>query len=278
MKKIKLPMDAVHKRLYFLLGVVLVLIVLSLVAPWLCPHDPNLTDLKLAKQAPSSEYPFGTDSYGRCVFSRVLVGAKVSVFASLALVIGTFIFGTAYGVVCGYYGGKVDRALMGVVDILLAFPDMILSIAVAGILGGGLINAMIALAVTGWTQYARLARGSVMAVKSEVYIQAARISGNSHCRIMWRHMLPNISGPLIVTATLQIGGMMMGIAGLSFLGIGVQIPQAEWGSMINEGRSLMQTAPWIILYPGLVMLLAVMIFNLLGDTVRDLLDPKQKMI
>ncbi|UYO62889.1 ABC transporter permease [Acetobacterium wieringae] len=274
-REFKIPVDAVHKRLYFLLVIVMAMILLSLIAPYLCPNDPNLTDLKLAKLAPSAEYPFGTDSYGRCVFSRVLMGAKVSIFASLALVAGTFIFGTVYGVICGYYGKRVDRTLMGIVDVLLAFPDMILAIAVAGILGGGLINAMIALALTGWTQYARLARSSVMAVKSEAFIQAAQITGNSHSRIMWRHILPNISGPLIVTATLQIGGMMMGIAGLSFLGIGVQIPQAEWGSMINEGRSLMQTAPWVILYPGIVMLIAVMLFNLLGDTVRDLLDPKE---
>ncbi len=265
-------------RIYILLFIVLIMIVLSLIAPYIVPNDPNYTDLTLAKKPPSKDFIFGTDSYGRCVFSRVLVGAKVSIFSSLFLVAGTFLFGSIYGMICGYFGGKVDRTLMGIVDVLLAFPDMVLAIAVAGILGGGLINAMLALAVTGWTSYARLARGSVMAIKSEVFVKAAILSGNTDTRIILKHILPNIIGPLIVNATLQIGGMMMGLAGLSFLGIGVQIPNAEWGSMINEGRSLMQTSPWIILYPGSVMMLAVMIFNFLGDSIRDLLDPKRQTV
>ena len=265
-------------RIYILLFLIALLMIVSLIAPYLCPNDPNYTDLSLAKQAPSKTFIFGTDSYGRCVFSRVLMGAKVSIFSSLFLVLGTFLFGSTYGMICGYFGGKIDRTLMGFVDILLAFPDMILAIAVAGILGGGLINAMLALALTGWTSYARLARGSVMTIKSEVFIKAARLSGNGDLRIIIKHILPNIIGPLIVNATLQIGGMMMGLAGLSFLGIGVQIPHAEWGSMINEGRSLMQTAPWIILYPGGVMMVAVMVFNFLGDSIRDLLDPKRQMV
>lgn len=265
-------------RIYILLFLIALLMIVSLIAPYLCPNDPNYTDLSLAKQAPSKTFIFGTDSYGRCVFSRVLMGAKVSIFSSLFLVLGTFLFGSTYGMICGYFGGKIDRTLMGFVDILLAFPDMILAIAVAGILGGGLINAMLALALTGWTSYARLARGSVMTIKSEVFIKAARLSGNGDLRIIIKHILPNIIGPLVVNATLQIGGMMMGLAGLSFLGIGVQIPHAEWGSMINEGRSLMQTAPWIILYPGGVMMVAVMVFNFLGDSIRDLLDPKRQMV
>ena len=265
-------------RIYILLFLIALLMIVSLIAPYLCPNDPNYTDLSLAKQAPSKTFIFGTDIYGRCVFSRVLMGAKVSIFSSLFLVLGTFLFGSTYGMICGYFGGKIDRTLMGFVDILLAFPDMILAIAVAGILGGGLINAMLALALTGWTSYARLARGSVMTIKSEVFIKAARLSGNGDLRIIIKHILPNIIGPLVVNATLQIGGMMMGLAGLSFLGIGVQIPHAEWGSMINEGRSLMQTAPWIILYPGGVMMVAVMVFNFLGDSIRDLLDPKRQMV
>lgn len=270
--------SGLNMRIYILLFIVLLMITVSLIAPYIVPNDPNYTDLSLAKKPPSNDFIFGTDSYGRCVFSRVLVGAKVSIFSSLFLVAGTFLFGSVYGMICGYFGGKIDRILMGAVDILLAFPDMILAIAVAGILGGGLINAILALAVTGWTSYARLARGSVMAIKSEMFVKAAVLSGNDDWRIITRHILPNIMGPLIVNATLQIGGMMMGLAGLSFLGIGVQIPNAEWGSMINEGRSLMQSAPWIILYPGGVMMLAVMVFNFLGDSVRDLLDPKRQAV
>ncbi|MEQ8154071.1 MAG: nickel transporter permease [Clostridiaceae bacterium] len=261
-------------RLIVLLIIVAVIVFLSLIAEYIVPNDPNITNIKTTKLAPDSQFWFGTDAMGRCVFSRTMVGAKTSIFASFALVIVTFVFGTTIGVLAGYYGGKVDTLLMRIVDILLAFPGLVLAIAVAGILGGGLINAMLALGLTAWTQYARLARSQVLALKEKVFIQAAKLSGNSNYKIMTRHLLPNILGPLVVNATLQISTMMMGIAGLSFLGLGVQPPAAEWGSMINEGRSLLQLAPWIIMFPGLVMIITIMVFNLLGDTVRDVMDMK----
>lgn len=269
--------NSVATKFYILLAVVAILIIISLLGPYIAPNDPYATDIKLRRLPPSADFLFGTDGYGRCIFSRVLVGARTSIFAPLVLVAITFAFGTIVGVFSAYYGGIVDTLFMRLADVLLAFPDIILAIAVAGILGGSLINAMIALALTGWTQYARLARGKVLALKEDTFIQAARLSGNSNLRIILHHILPNIMGQLVVAATLQIGAMMMGLAGLSFLGLGVQVPQAEWGSMVAEGKSYLQLAPWMTLCPGVVMMITIIIFNLLGDVVRDILDPKMEI-
>jgi peptide/nickel transport system permease protein len=236
MKKEKNKFNSLHIRLFVLLAVIAVLLIISFVAPYIVPNDPYLTNLKSTKMAPCAEYPFGTDGYGRCVLSRVLIGARTSICVSLLLVAIVSVFGTVIGSVAGYFGGFIDSVLMRIVDILLAFPSIILAIAIAGVLGGGLTNAILAMAFTSWTQYARLARSQVLTVKENVYVQSARLSGNSNMRIMFRHLLPNVSGPLLVTATLHISGTMMGFAALSFLGLGVKVPQAEWGSMISEGR------------------------------------------
>lgn len=269
-------MDRTRNKMMFFLAFVLLLIVFSLIAPLIVPNDPNTTNVMIAKQPPSSAYPFGTDAFGRCVFSRVLYGARTSIFTALALVGITAVFGTVVGMLCGYFGGAIDTVIMRIVDILLAFPNLILAIAVAGIMGGGLINAMIALFITGWTSYARLARSHVFAIKKEEFISASRLSGAGKTSVMFRHLLPNIMAPLIVNATVQISSMMMGVAGLSFLGIGVTEPNAEWGSMINQARGLLQLAPWTILAPAGAIIITIMIFNLLGDTVSDYLDPKRK--
>ncbi|MDD3217661.1 MAG: ABC transporter permease [Lachnospiraceae bacterium] len=271
-------MDKVKKRLIVFGILAAILILFSLVAENFAPNDPYETDVTIARLAPGGDYPLGTDSLGRCVLSRVLAGARTSIFSALALVAITFVFGTVVGIVCGYFGGIVDSVVMRFVDILLAFPSMILAIAVAGILGGGLFNAMLALGLTAWTVYARLARSHVMAIKEEDFIKAARINGNSKVRIMARHLLPNVIGPLVVNATVQIGSTMMGIAGLSFLGLGVQVPAAEWGSMISEARNYFQLAPWCIWGPGVAIIATIMIFNCLGDAVRDVLDPKRKTV
>lgn len=257
-----------NKKIFGLGLLVITAILVSLAVPYLVPNDPYLTQLHLAKQPPSLQFPFGTDAFGRCVYSRVLMGARVSIFTSLLLVALTAGIGTLYGLFSGYVGGPIDRLMMMLVDTLLAFPDMILAIAVSGVLGGGMLSVIIALSVTGWTSYARLARSSVIEQKAEVYIQAARLSGCSDLQIMFGHILPSITSKLVVMATLQISTMMMGIAGLSFLGLGIQIPQAEWGSMMSESRSLMQTTPWTILGPGIVMLIVLLIFNAFGESLR----------
>lgn len=261
-----------RRRLAFFLVLAGILVVISLLAPLLCPNDPNATSSLMMNHPPCAEFPFGTDRYGRCICSRVLMGARTSIFSAVTLVAATFAAGTVMGLLAGWYGGIVDTIMMRLADVMLAFPQMVLAIAVAGILGGGMLNAMLAMGITGWTLYARLARAQVLAVKEEPYVHAARLSGCSGWTIMTRTMLPNILGPLLVSAATQIGVMMIGIAGLSFLGIGVTEPQAEWGSMINASRAYMQLAPWAVLAPAAATILTVMIFNCLGDCVRDCMD------
>lgn len=257
-------------------GLLVFLILLSLCSNWLAPYDPYATNPSLTTAPPSGEHWFGTDIHGRDVLSRVIVGSKTSIFASFALIALATTIGTCIGLIGGYFGGRVDAWLMRITDVFLAFPDLILAIAVAGFLGGGLINSMIALLATTWTQYARLARSAVIAVKNEPYIYAAKLSGCTQGQIIFKHILPNIFGPILITATLHVSTMMMGLAGLSFLGLGVKVPEAEWGTMISDGFQCLQIAPWVALLPSLVMVLVMMLFNLFGDQVRDLLDPKSK--
>ena len=261
-----------RRRLAVFLVLAGILVIVSLIAPLICPNDPNATSAELMNQAPSTKYPFGTDRYGRCVCSRVLMGARSSIFSAVALVGLTFLAGTVLGLLAGWYGGVVETLIMRLADVMLAFPQMVLAIAVAGILGGGMGNAMLAMGITGWTLYARLARAQTLALKEEPYVHAARLSGCSGWTIMTKTLLPNILGPILVTAATQIGVMMIGIAGLSFLGIGVSEPQAEWGSMINGSRAYLQLAPWAVIAPAVATIITVMIFNYLGDCVRDALD------
>ena len=261
-----------EKRLVFFLVLALLLVLVGILAPWLTPNDPNATSAMHMNAPPSAAFPFGTDRYGRCICSRVLMGARTSIFSAVTLVAVTFVIGTALGMLAGYYGGAVDSLIMRLADVLLAFPQMVLAIAVAGILGGGMFNAMLAMGITGWTLYARLARAQVLSLKEEAYVSAARLSGCSGPEILLKTLLPNMLGPLTVNAATQIGTMMIGIAGLSFLGIGVTEPQAEWGSMINASRAYIQLAPWAVLFPAGATILTVMIFNYLGDCVRDVLD------
>lgn len=261
-------------RLRLYLGLTLLLLLLAFAAPYLTPHDPYLQQLDLALQAPSIDYPFGTDRYGRCVFSRVLAGAQTSIFATLALVTITCSSGTAVGLCCGYYGGKIDNFVMRLTDIFLAFPGLVFAIALASILGGGITNAVLALAVISWPKYARLARSQVITVKEQPYIAAARFSGCNDREIIINHILPAAVSPLLLMAAMDLGTMLIELAGLSFLGLSAQPPAAEWGAMMSSGRSMLQTAPWVILAPGCAIFLTVSCFNLLGDNLRDLLDPK----
>ncbi len=248
------------------------LVLLGVFAPLLTPNDPNATSALHMNEAPSPAFPLGTDRYGRCICSRVIMGARTSIFSAVTLVAVTFLFGTAMGMLAGWYGGAADTLIMRLADVLLAFPQMVLAIAVAGILGGGMFNAMLAMGVTGWTLYARLARAQVLALKEEAYVSYARLTGASSLSILVKTLLPNMLGPLAVNASTQIGVMMIGIAGLSFLGIGVMEPQAEWGSMISASRAYIQLAPWAVLAPAGAVMLTVMVFNYLGDCVRDVLD------
>ncbi len=242
----------------------------------LAPYDPYAQDLSQALLAPSADHLAGTDRYGRDLFSRILVGAQLSLLSTFSLVAIVAVLGTAVGMVAGMRGGWLDTVLMRTSDVFLAFPGLVFALAVAAALGGGMQNAVIALAAISWPKYARIARGLTLAQKDHAYFAAARISGCSTAQIIARHVLPNIAGPVLVTAVLDIGTMMMELAGLSFLGLGAQPPLAEWGSMMSESRSLLQTAPWTVLGPGIAIFLVVVVFNLFGDVLRDWLDPDQR--
>ena len=235
-KRVKAPGSILRRAIVFLI-LAGILVVISLLAPYICPNDPYATSSADMNRAPCAQFPLGTDRYGRCVCSRVLMGARTSIFSAVALVGITFLAGSVLGLLAGWYGGVADTLIMRLADVMLAFPQMVLAIAVAGILGGGMLNAMLAMGISGWTLYARLARAQALSLKEEPYVHAARLSGCSGWTIMTKTLLPNMLGPLLVTAATQIGVMMIGIAGLSFLGIGVIEPQAEWGIIINTSRS-----------------------------------------
>ena len=261
-------------RLCVFLVLVIILMLTALLSEQLAPYDPYEQNLDEAMQPPSARHIMGTDRHGRDMFSRVLVGGKTSIYATLALVAVISVFGTVVGTLCGYYGGKADSVVMRICDVCLAFPGLVFAMAVAALLGGGISNAVLALAVISWPKYARVARSQTLALKSSPFIYAARLSGGSSGRIIARHILPNILGPILVTAMLDIGTMMMELAGLSFLGLGAKPPAAEWGNMMSSGRSMLQMYPWIVLSPGIGIFISVVLFNLLGDTVRDYLDPR----
>ena len=264
----------IKTKLIVFLVLAIGLVILAVFSDQLCPYDPYAQDLASALQPPSLQHPMGTDTYGRDMLSRVISGARASIFSTFILVAVISVFGTVVGVCSGYYGGVMDSVMMRISDVCLAFPGLVFAMAIAAILGGGIQNAIIALAVISWPKYSRIARSQTLALKNEPYIHAALLAGDNSGQIMIRHVLPNMLGPVLVTAMLDIGTMMMELAGLSFLGLGAQIPMAEWGSMMSSGRSMIQTYPWVVLSPGIAIFVSVVIFNLLGDTIRDYLDPK----
>lgn len=263
-------------RLYIFLTLVILLMLAALFSEQLAPYDPYEQNLAEAMLPPSDGHIMGTDRYGRDLFSRVLLGGKASIYATLALVAAISVFGTVVGTLCGYYGGRVDSLVMGISDVCLAFPGLVFAMAVAALLGGGINNAVLALAVISWPKYSRVARSQTLALKNSPFLYAARLSGSSSGKIILEHILPNILGPILVTAMLDIGTMMMELAGLSFLGLGAKPPMAEWGNMMSSGRSMLQMYPWIVLSPGLGIFISVTLFNLLGDSVRDYLDPRNR--
>ncbi|SDL00987.1 nickel transporter permease [Natronincola ferrireducens] len=251
-----------------------IFIIISILTPSLTTNDPLKVDLMERLNPPSSTYPMGTDHLGRCVFTRVLYGGRTSMTVAVAVLGIVLTIGVLVGVLAGYIGGFVDTFISHIIDILLAFPGLILALAIAGILGPSLINTMIAVAAVQWVGYARIVRGMVLSIKEKDYVKTAKTCGTSHFFIILRHILPNMISPIIVLATLDVGAIILRIAALSFLGLGAQPPTPEWGAMINDGRAYMQTAPWVMFFPGGAILLVVMAFNLLGDGLRDIYDPK----
>ena len=255
------------------LVIIVAVTVLAILAPLLAPADPTAQIARRLLE-PSSDHLMGTDELGRDVFSRILFGSRISLYVGFVSVSIAVLLGVTTGVVSGFYGRHVDSILMRFVDIVLAFPALVLAIMIAGLLGPNLTNAMLAIGEVYAPAFARVARGSVLIVKSELYIDAARLLGSTNRRIILRHVLPNIVAPLIVMSTLSLSTAILTEASLSFLGLGVQPPQPSWGTMLNTGRRVMEIAPWVVIFPGIAIMLVVQGFNFFGDGLRDALDPK----
>ena len=256
------------------LAIVLGLVALAAFAPWIADRPPDAQNLRMRLRPPSLEHPFGTDEFGRSVLARVAYGARVSLLTGVVPVALALLLGSAIGLIAGFFRGRLDGVLMRMMDVLLAFPSLLLALAVVGTLGPGLVNAVIAIAIVDVPQYARLVRSVVLGTREEEYVQAARALGAGNGRLMLRHVLPSAIGPIVVQATLGVGFAILAIAGLSFLGLGVQPPTSDWGEMLARGRRYLPDATWLMIFPGLAVSLTVLGFNLLGDGLRDALDPR----
>ena len=267
-----------RNKTFTVFGVLAILIILTAVfAPVVTGGvNPAEGDLSTAIQPPGPGHVFGTDKLGRDIFTRVIYGARVWLTASFSVVILIFVIGTVLGILAGYFGGAVDAVIMRIADMLISFPGLVLAMAVAGIMGASIRNAVIALAVVSWTNYARLARSLVMKIRVRDFVAAAVVTGSKTPYILLHYMLPNVLPTLVITAAADIGSMMLELASLSFLGFGAKAPAAEWGLMLNEGRAYMQAAPWLMVFPGIAIFITVVVFNMLGDGLRDILDPKNE--
>ncbi len=252
------------------------LVAVAVFAPLIATYNPYEGVLSDAVQAPSAAHIFGTDRLGRDLFSRVIYGTRISLGSTLLLVVIVVSVGSFLGMAAGYFGGILDAVIMRISDMMISFPGIVLAIAVAGILGATTKNAVLAIAVVSWPKYARLSRSLVLRLKEQDFIAAARIIGSGPFAILRRYILPNALPTILVTGATDIGAMMLELAALSFLGFGAQSPSAEWGLLLNEGRAYLTSAPWLMIFPGIAIFITVTIFNLLGDRLRDILDPKQE--
>ncbi|MDO5154250.1 MAG: ABC transporter permease [Eubacteriales bacterium] len=271
--------DFVKKNKSFcFFSVLAILIILTAIFAPVVTGGVSPTDavLKDALQAPSAKHIFGTDKLGRDIFTRVIYGARTSLTASFSVVLIIFALGTVLGVLAGYFGGWADTIIMRIADMMVSFPGMVFAMAIAGILGASVRNAVIAVSLVSWTKYARLARSLVLKIRNRDYVAAAVVTGSKTPYILAKYMIPNVIPTLVITAATDIGGMMLELAGLSFLGFGAKAPTPEWGLMLNEGRQFIQNAPWMMIYPGAAIFIVVVVFNLLGDALRDVLDPRDE--
>ncbi len=251
-------------------------IITAIVGPYFTPYAPETTDVVNKLAPPSADHWFGTDHHGRDIFSRIIHGMSITLYVGFASVILGATVGVVLGIISGYYGGRIDTIIMRTMDVLLAFPGILLALAIVSVLGGSLQNVIIAVAISSVPVFARIVRGSTLAVKQLEYIDAVRALGASDFRIIFKHILPNVSSPIIVQATLSIATAILSASGLSFLGLGAQPPTPEWGAMLSDGRNYLYNAPHVALYPGIMIVLIVLAFNILGDGLRDALDPKMK--
>lgn len=260
------------------LAILLVMIILAVMADFIADYDTAVIGMNMRErlQTPSAAHWFGTDGYGRDVFARIIHGSRLSLSLSIFAMAAAVAIGSIIGAVAGYYGGRVDNVLMRVMDILLAIPPMLMSISIVAALGHSMVNLMIALSLAYIPVFARVIRSSILSVKGQEFIEAAKACGTSDARIIARHIIPNAIGPIIVQATLAMGSTILIISSLSFMGMGIQPPQPEWGTMLYEGRDLIRTSPYLVIFPGIAIALAVLSLNLLGDGLRDALDPRLK--
>ncbi|MTD32135.1 ABC transporter permease [Planomicrobium sp. YIM 101495] len=259
---------------------ILFFIVLAFVGPWIVTSftdlRPNATDLTNKLAGPSAAHWLGTDGFGRDIFTRLIFGTKLTLYVGFFSVLLGGVIGVIFGIVAGYYGGRVDTIIMRLMDVLLAFPGILLALAIVAVLGGSLTNVIIAVGIFSVPAFARIVRGSTLSVRKLEYIDAVRALGASDFRIIFKHILPNILSPIIVQASLRVATAILTGAGLSFLGLGAQPPAPEWGAMLNEGRQYMYEAGHVALFPGIAIVIVVLAFNIFGDGVRDALDPKMK--
>jgi len=263
-----------------LTGTVLIVVffILAVLAPLLTPYDPNYVQVENRLMTPGEHHWMGTDGFGRDILSRVIYGARFSLSLAIVVVVLNLVLGLIIGSVAGYFGGLVDEVIMRIVDILLAFPNIIFALCIIGILGPSIPNLILALVALGWVSYARISRGLVLSIKEQVFISAARALGGSSRYIIARHVLPNAFPPLVVLGSLHVGHTILSIAALSFLGLGVQAPTPEWGAMLSEGKQFVFTHPHVMIFPGIITTISVFAFNLFGDGLRDIMDPRTKEI
>lgn len=267
-------MKIAKDKMAFAAAVVVAVILLSaLFAPLISPYDPLSIDLDSLRMPPTLQHPLGTDNKGRDVLSRILYGARISLSVAVVATLVSMTIGLFLGLISGYAGGKVDSAITMLVDIVMAFPSLLLAIGISAVLPPGLYTVIIALGVVGWASFSRLMRGTVLGIKGLPYIEAAKALGVSNTRILLRHLLPNAIPIAIVVSSLRIGGFILAEASLSFLGLGAQPPTPTWGSMIGTGRSYIISAPWMVIAPGLAIAITTVSFNIIGDHLRDALDP-----
>ncbi|SFM65699.1 nickel transporter permease [Psychrobacillus psychrodurans] len=257
-------------------GIVLFFVFLACVGPWLAPQGINEQLLTDRLKPPSGQYWFGTDDFGRDIFSRIIHGARISLMVGFFSVIGSVVVGSILGIIAGYYGKWIDMIISRIFDIMLAFPSILLAIAVVSVLGPSLQNALIAIAIINIPNFGRLIRSKVLSIKEEEYITSAKAIGMRDIRILFSHILPNSMAPVIVAGTLAIASAIIEAAALGFLGLGAQAPAPEWGKMLADARMYLRNAPWTMIFPGLAIMLTVVGFNLMGDGLRDALDPKMK--
>jgi peptide/nickel transport system permease protein len=257
-------------------AILLLLILGAVLAPYITHHNPTILAPSERLQAPNAEHWFGTDAFGRDIYTRVVYGSRISLRIGIISVAIASLMGVTMGLLAGYYGDLADTLIMRLVDVMLAFPGIMMALVIIAILGPSLVNVMVAVGISAAPTYARVTRGSVLQTKEEIFIEAARVSGCRTSRILLRHILPNILGPIIVVATLGVAGAIISGAALSFLGLGAKPPTPEWGLMLSDGRNYLRHAPWITTFPGLAIMVTVLSINLLGDGLRDALDPRMK--